>query len=104
VPSSADTLRGGGGQVELLRPTAGSVVTPPLLLAWQPIPGARTYTVELLAPDGRLVKAWTTADTSVLVPHSGPSPVSPGAYSWWVRVHLPDGSERHSAVVRFELR
>jgi hypothetical protein len=103
VPSN-DTLRGSGGQVELLHPTSGSVVTSPLLLSWQPVSGARTYTVELLAPDGRLVQTWTTADTSVSVPPSGPSPVASGAYVWWVRAHLPDGSERRSPVVRFELR
>jgi hypothetical protein len=103
MPSGPDTLRGGAGQVELVRPTAGSVVTPPLTLVWRTVSGTRIYTVELLAPDGRLVKSWTTADTSITLSNPASAHVPAGAYAWWVRARLPDGSERRSTVTRFEL-
>jgi hypothetical protein len=99
-----DTLRGSASQFELLRPAAGAVVTPPLFLVWQPVAGARSYTAELLTPNGRLIRSWTTADTSLAVRTSGDSSVASGSYAWWVRAHLPDGSERQSPVLRFELR
>jgi hypothetical protein len=104
VPSGTDTFRGSGAQVELVRPTAGSVVSPPLILAWQPLSGTRTYTVELLATDGRLVRSWTTADTAITLSDSGSPQLPAGDYAWWVRARLPDGSERRSAMVRFQLR
>jgi len=104
VPPERDTLRGTGAQVETIKPAGGAVITPPLVLAWKPVTGARSYTVELLASDGRLVQSWTTSDTSVAVPTPGTKQVSAGSYAWWVRAHLPDGSERHSSVLRFELR
>jgi len=103
VTPETDTLRGSRAQVELIKPAGGAVIAPPLMLAWHPVTGARSYTVELLASDGRLVQSWTTSDTSVAVASSGKAPAS-GSYAWWVRAHLPDGSERHSSVLRFELR
>jgi hypothetical protein len=99
-----DTLRGSEQQVETIRPAGGAVISPPLVLAWKSVTGARSYTVELLASDGRLVQSWTTSDTSVGVSTPGARPVAPGSYAWWVRAHLPDGLERHSSVLRFELR
>ena len=103
APPEKDTLRGTGAQVETIQPAGGAVITPPLLLAWRPVAGARSYTVELLASDGRLVQSWTTSDTSVAV-SPGTRQVSPGSFAWWVRAHLLDGSERHSSVLRFEFR
>lgn len=104
APTGRDTLRGSGAQVELIQPAGGAVITPPLVLVWQPVTGARAYTAELLAPDGRLVQSWTTPDTAITVSTQDAPPVSPGSYAWWVRARLPDGSERRSPVVRFELR
>jgi anti-sigma factor RsiW len=99
-----DTRRGKAAQVELVRPAAGAIVTPPLALVWHSVTGAQDYTAELLTPNGRLTRAWTTPDTSLTVPTAGDSGVAAGSYAWWVRAHLPDGSEQHSLVLRFELR
>jgi hypothetical protein len=100
-PPGEDMRRAPGREVELIQPANASVVRSPLVLVWHAVGGARSYTVELLANNGRLVRSWTSPDTSVAVP---PSPVSPGSYGWWVRAHLSDGSERRSPVFRFQLR
>ncbi len=101
--SDADALRGNEGQVELIRPAAGAQVTSPTILAWQAVTSARSYTVEVLTPDGKLIRSWDTPDSTLTISTSGPSAISSGAYAWWVRAYLPDGSERHSKVARFEL-
>jgi hypothetical protein len=99
-----DTLRGTGAQIETLKPAAGAVVSPPLVLAWKPVVGAQSYTIELLTSGGQLGDSWTTSDTSVTVSAPRAKQIAPGSYAWWVRAHLRDGSERHSSVLRFELR
>jgi hypothetical protein len=104
APPERDTLRGTGAQIETIRPAGGSVISPPLVFAWKPVVGAQSYTVELLTSDGQFGNSWTTSDTSITVSAQGTKQISPGSYAWWVRAHLPDGSERHSTVMRFELR
>lgn len=104
VTPESDTMRGSGAQVELIRPAGGAVISRPLVLAWKPVTGARSYTVELLTSDGQMGDSWTTSDTSLTLSTGGTGQVSPGSYAWWVRAHFPDGSELHSSVLRFELR
>lgn len=98
-----DIQRSSRAEVELVAPASGAVVNLPVQLAWRPVRETSVYTVELLTDDGRLLQSWVTADTSVVVPDSAATAQS-GAYAWWVRARLKDGTERRSRVVRFEVR
>ncbi len=99
-----DTLRGGDARIEPVAPASDAVVSLPVQLAWRPVSDASLYAAELLTHDGLVMQSWVTADTSVTVPVSGGATVQAGAYAWWVRTRLRDGTERRSPVVRFEVR
>jgi hypothetical protein len=93
--------RSSTGQAELVTPASGTVVEMPVQLIWRRLSNASSYTAELLAPDGRLIEAWVTTDTSVSVPVTV---TRAGAFAWWVRARMSDGTERRSPITRFEVR
>ncbi len=98
-----DVLRGGAPGPAMLAPTAGAPVERPVVLRWRAAPGARSYTAEILADDGRAIGTWDTPDTAFVVPESA-AMVSGHSYAWWVRARLSDGTESRSAAVRFQVR
>jgi hypothetical protein len=80
-----DVMRGDGAAVVPTRPAPGETVRPPVVFAWQPVPGASRYTVEVLAPDGSV--AWTAETTEPTATLSDARALAAGAeYRWWVRV------------------
>jgi hypothetical protein len=82
----SDTPRGGTGIVLLAPPTE---VAPgkPITFVWRPIPGARSYRVEILDGKDATLFAGQTADTTLL--WSGEQ-LRPGStYRWWVRDATP---------------
>ncbi|HXY31573.1 MAG TPA: hypothetical protein VEI06_12755 [Gemmatimonadaceae bacterium] len=99
----ADVLRGGAPTFAIVQPAADARVTPPVALRWRSVPGATSYTVELLSGAGGLVSSWTTSDTSAAVPDS--VHLDSGAtYGAWVRAELPNRVEISSPVERFTVR
>jgi hypothetical protein len=93
-PRSGDVVRGPSeAAVSLVAPTAGDRV-----LRWHRVPGAVSYTVEILARDGSLVASATTSDTMFAVPDS--VRLAPDAADrWWVRARREDDTELRSALV-----
>lgn len=69
TPLSADELAGGAppalrGGLSIVRP-ADHVLRPPTRLAWTAVPGATTYHVTVLAPDGTVRWTIDTPETSL---------------------------------------
>jgi hypothetical protein len=80
-----DVLRGEAVAVRATRPAAGETVREPITFAWEPVPGASRYTVELVTADGRV--AWSTETTEPRATLRDASVlVGGGEYRWWVRV------------------
>jgi hypothetical protein len=88
-----DVVRGPDGRgVHLIAP-APSART----LQWNRVPGALSYTVEVLTPGGALVTSGETSDTAFALPDSV-TLRTPGHALWWVRAHMSDGTEQRSAM------
>jgi len=66
-------------------------------LRWNSVPGAVSYTVEVLSRDGSLAASRETSDTIFTLPDSVTLD-PPGQHMWWVRAHLSDGTARRSAI------
>lgn len=66
----------------------------PVTFAWHAVPGARSYLVELLTPQGDVAIDAQTRDTTVKTALA--SSLRPGDYYWSVRALVEDGSERRS--------
>lgn len=79
----------GTDAVAQLSPAVGAEAGPGTSLVWRPVAGAVSYTVEFLAPDGRV--AWTAAtrDTSYAIPNPLPAGLG-GAVRWWIAAELSD--------------
>ncbi|MBX6331298.1 MAG: hypothetical protein IRY91_05565 [Gemmatimonadaceae bacterium] len=94
---AGDIVRGGTAAdvhlIDAVLPAAGS----PLVLRWNAVPGAISYTAEVLTPDGTVAARAQTTDTALALPDS--VHIAPGTrYLWWVRASLVDGSERRSTM------
>jgi len=66
-------------------------------LRWNQVPGALSYTVEVLTPGGALVASGETSDTVFALPDSV-TLTAPAHALWWVRAHMSDGTEKRSAM------
>ena len=72
-------------------------------LAWHAMDGAQSYRVELLTTRGDVIAAWTTRDTTLVVPDSVHVSANE-SYDMWVRAMLTDRTEVSSPVVRFSVK
>lgn len=99
-----EAMRGASAAITVHTPREGDVrAGDSLVLAWQPVPGAARYVVEVLDADGRAAIADTTGDTVHVVRDLGR--LAPGGdYRWWVRAPAPDGTQRASALFRLRAR
>jgi len=96
--TGADRERGASGDIALVGPAARVPGGGPITFAWHAAPGVSRYVLEVQRPDGSVVLADTTADTSATV--SDPSHLqADSAYRWWVR-EVTDGSEPRSSAFR----
>ena len=93
-----ETTRGGAAAaVVLVQPGAEHPAAQPVTFAWQAVPGAKRYELELLDGGGAVAASATTADTSASPAAARALP--PGEYRWWVRALLAD-----SRTIRSPLR
>jgi len=85
-----EVLRGAADPVSLLAPPPEVAAGAPVTFAWQPVPGARSYRVEVLDAQGTVVFAETTDQTSVTLRE--PGHLAPGLeYRWGVRATTESG-------------
>ena len=103
VTVPVDVMRGGHAAVSVIEPFADSAVSAPVQLAWHAMDGAQSYRVELLTTQGEVIAAWTTRDTTLVVPDSVRVTAN-GSYDMWVRAMLSDRTEVSSPVVRFSVK
>lgn len=87
----AGTVRGDPRAELLALPAPGAVAALPATLVWHAVPGARSYRVEVLDPDGAVLHARETRDTFAVV---GTADVPAGVAQWWVEVRFTAGAER----------
>lgn len=101
-PHAPEVMRGPAGEVTLLAPATEANSGAPLTFAWQAVPGARRYVLEVLTEDGTSILHAETPDTLLMVPTSGA--LLPGKYQWWVRATAEEGTERRSDMRRLRIR
>lgn len=77
-------------------PSEAAPVSTPLTFTWRPVPGARRYTVELLAADGTVALGGETADTTLTL--APPASLAAGEYRWLVSAQAADGATTRSAA------
>jgi len=99
-----ETMRGTSSAITVHTPRDGEIgAGDSLALAWQPVPGAARYVVEVLDANGRAAIADTTSDTVHVVRDI--RRLSPESdYRWWVRAPAADGTQRASALLRLRVR
>ncbi len=90
-PSGAESAQ----EIPVVSPRGPVAVGGLTSLVWHAVPGAVTYTVEVLDDSDRVLFTRQTSDTLVPV-----SRVSGHPAAWWVRASLSDGTDRHSRIVR----
>ena len=102
--TSEEPMRGTSAAITVHAPRDGEIgAGDSLVLAWQPVPGAARYVVEVLDADGRAAIADTTSDTVHVVRDLGR--LSAGRdYRWWVRAPATDGAQRASALFPLRVR
>ena len=98
-----DVMRGGHAAVSVIDPFTGTAVSAPVQLTWHAMDGAQSYRVELLTTQGAVIAAWSTRDTTLVVPDSVHVSAN-GSYDMWVRAMLNDRTEVSSPVVRFSVK
>ncbi len=82
---------------------AGTIRAGPRVhLVWSQVPDAFSYRAELLAPDGALLHAATTGDTTLALPPTIDL-ITGETYHWWVSASLPEGRELRSPVQSFQV-
>ena len=85
-----EVLRGATDEVSLLAPAPEVPASGPITFAWQKVPGARSYRLEVLDAQGMVVFAETTDQTSVTLRE--PGHLAPGVeYRWGVRATTDAG-------------
>jgi hypothetical protein len=96
-PAGDDTTRGDDhGVVVLVQPGREARAGDALTFAWQAVPGASRYELELLDAGGGVLASAATTDTTVSPPAARSLP--PGDYRWWVRATTPDARSLRSAL------
>lgn len=93
-----------GGVIEELAP-AGELTEPPETLSWEPVAGAESYRIELLAVDDRVLWEGEAAAPPAPLPHAVMPLSSAVAYGW--RVEAIDREGRviaTSARTTFRIR
>jgi hypothetical protein len=96
-------MRGDASGVTVVSPAGEVAAGAPLTFAWQAVPGARRYDLEVLNADGNVVFSAETRDT--VVTGARPETILPGAdYRWWVRAVLEDGGQPRSEPRAFRIR
>jgi hypothetical protein len=98
-PVATGPERGGGPQPRLIAPRGQVDEAGAGRFMWSAVPGAFRYDVEVLTPEGKVLLATSTPDTSM----AAPAFERGLALRWWVRARLADG-ELSSDVVPFTLR
>jgi len=101
VRPGPEVVRGGTGDIALISPADSATVAGSLTFVWRPLPEASRYVLEVQRPDGSVVFADTTSDTTFTL--TEPGRILPEVeYRWWVR-ETTDGAEPRSSALR-ELR
>ena len=97
-PTGGDPTRGTGeaGAVVLVQPGPEGAAGEPVTFAWQPVPGASRYDLELLDARGSVAAAAATSDTSATPAATRDLP--PGEYRWWVRATTSDARTLRSPL------
>jgi hypothetical protein len=95
---TGDVIRGDGTTVELVAPR--EVLDAGRLFAWRSEGAGSRYRFQLRDAQGGVLFDTLTADTTLVLPMRVPL-VADGAYRWWVRATLPDGSQVRSALTPF---
>ena len=94
---AGDVTRGDDTAVLLLQPGPEARIREPVTFAWHPVPGARSYELEVLDAAGSVAASATTPDTTAAPDAMRALPA--GSYRWWVRA-----STRDARTVRSTLR
>lgn len=97
-PTPDDVLRGDRSLPVLVGPR-GTVAGGEITLVWRPVAGAASYDVTVATEGGVRVYQTSTRDTTIALPIR--TAVSPGDYYWFVRVKMPDASERATVPIPF---
>ncbi len=101
VPPAAGVVRSGpAAAVPVLRSPLGTVAGP-VAFAWEAVPGAVRYRLELLDADGEVLGAVVTGGTGAAWPAAVPA--RPGRYYWRVVADLERGGTAASPLADFEL-
>lgn len=96
----SDVVRDAAADVVALSPASGAELSSgPIDFSWRAVPGARSYLLELLTPDGATLATRRTTDTTVTMTDVR---LAPGDYRWWVSARL-DGGERRSPARRLRI-
>lgn len=97
-----EVLRGAADPVSLVAPPPEVAAGGPVTFTWQPVPGARSYRLEVLDAQGTVVFAETTGQTSVTLRE--PGHLAPGLeYRWGVRA-TTDAGVRASPLRSLRIR
>ena len=95
-PGSDEPTRGSGDAVELVLPGREARAGDSLTFAWQPVPDASRYDLELLDAGGGVAASVATTDTTATPAAARALP--PGDYTWWVRATTSDARALRSAL------
>ena len=84
--------------IRIAAPAAGTPLAAGVQLAWQPVPDADRYVVEVVSGRGDAIASITTRDTALTLPDSIAPGRLAGAAGWMVVAHLRDGGQRQSIM------
>jgi len=86
--------------IVLTAPIGESLTDAGGVLSWDPVPGAGTYTVNVVDSAGNLV--WTAESSAPRISIPADLRLTPGAsYSWWVKTVIDSGEEIESPLGHF---
>jgi hypothetical protein len=90
-------MRGDGTELRLVSPAAGGTLDEGMTFAWNSLPQAFSYEMEVIDADGEVVFRFSTPDT-VVVAEGLSSAVLAEGLSWWVTARTRDGSRISSPI------
>jgi len=100
---AADVERGTSGGVTLSAIPLHGIGGDTGVFAWEPVPGARGYELEVLDDKGAVVFAEKTAGTSLTL-SDGHGLAPDTGYRWWVRATTASGDPLSSEIRSLRLR
>ena len=98
------TTPGSHGQASVLRlwqPVDQEAVDPPVYFAWNSVPGAVEYQIQVLTPAGQLMWQAKGPDTAAALPPS--QEFVAGEYRWSIVARLANGEQERSPLGSFKL-